>query len=200
MLSLKEFLDKYGESIYEDYSSTIVYACYNNNIEILNWLNNNFVKDDFMFCENIIEDLALKGNFIVLEWLYENYIKIFDNYPFIVNLLNENIIFKIKILKYYFNDNFEIFFNNVIKSHNINEITETFFRFYHFINNYIYDIVKKICDIGDIKMLEFLYQKNYFNDINFVMEYIKNINDYQQDIISTYICNNIINIDKLNII
>lgn len=199
MLSLDEFLNKYDESIYEDYSSSIIYACFNNNTEILEWLNNNFVKEDFLYCQNILEDLAIQGNFVTLEWLYFHYKEIFDNHPFISYLLEEKIIFKIKLLKYYFNDNFNHYIGTFIKNCNIEKILENFFKLFISMKQYMKTIIVKICNVGDVEMLKFLMKYNYFNDNNYILNYIENINKYHKNKISDLMLNNMLNFDNLSI-
>jgi hypothetical protein len=194
MLSLNDFLNKYNEYIYEDYSSTIYYSCYNNNIEVLEWLYNDFVKEDFMYCEIIIQDLFRKGNFIVLEWLYIKYKDIFNNNQKIVNILEDNIIYKLKLLKYFFDNNF-----TNINFENIEEVNVFFSKFENTIFLNINDIIKKICEIGDIKMLKYMVENNYYNNYNFIMNYINNVNKFQKNIISDYITNIILNLDDLKI-
>lgn len=199
MISLENFLHKYNESIFEDYPSTIYYACYNNDIEILEWLNNEFVKEDFKFCENILEDLIQEGKFMSLQWLYKNYKEIFNNFPFLIYILENNIIYKLKILKYKFGDNFKNYIGEYIKNNNETKIIEFFFRFYNMIKDNIDEIIKNVCYNGDIDMLNFLIKNNYYNNYNFILQYIETINTYQKKIISDYICNQMLNFVELKI-
>lgn len=199
MLSLDEFINKYGESIYDDYSSTIVYACFNNNIEILEWLNNKFTKDDFIYCENELERLLEEGKFMSLQWLYKNYRELFNNNPFAVYLLEKNIIYKLKLLKYYFNENFSTYVGIYIKNYNLEKIMEIFFKLYATINSNIKHIIIQLCNVGDIDLLNFLIDHNHYNNYDFISNYIDNIHIYQKNIISDYICNKMLNFVDLKI-